>query len=173
MKRFFFSDEDRIEYREKRSSFQLNFGRLLRSWCEKSSERIVVLISGDQSHTHPWSSDLPSIYQPDPSCFDIFPPSGDEYAKQFDEIICRWIRGSTDSPYRLDEKLLIDEAGKIEANARICGYVGSLTLQGMFENDLISTSIDSQTDWRLTDFVYAVPTYYGMMAALFIRNFSK
>ena len=94
--------------------------------------------------------------------------------------MCRWIQGTTDSAYRLDAKLLIDEAGKIEADARICGYVGSLTLQGMLENDSIEnqvdstvTSIASRADWSLTDFVYAVPTYYGMLAALFIRTARK
>lgn len=139
----------------------------------------MLLISGDQSHTHPWSSQLPSIYQPDPSCFTIFPQTGNEYAKLFDEIICKWIQGSS-SLYQLDEKLLVNEAGKIEKDARICGYTGSLTLQGVLENNWIqncvtdlSCAMDSIAQWLLTDFTYDVPTYYGMMAALFVRNSTK
>lgn len=143
-----------------------------------------MVISGDQAHTHAWSSQLPTIYQPDPSCFSKFPQCGTEYSKLFDEIINNWINGKTsrleNGLYRLDENLIVNEAGNIETLALSCGYVGSLTMQGVMENDLIqnqiddsSRPIDPSSDWLLTDFVSSCPTYYGMMAALFIRNFKQ
>ena len=79
--------------------------------------------------------------------------------------------------YHLDEKLLINDAGNIEKFAISCGFVGSLTMQGVMENDLIQNRIDdssepinSSSNWLLTDFIFGRPTYYGMMAALYIRN---
>jgi aromatic ring-opening dioxygenase LigB subunit len=159
----------------------VKFGRLIRSWCDKSSERILLVISGDQAHTHAWSSQLPALYQPDPSAFSSFPQCGTEYSKAFDELINDWITGkrstSENKLYHLDENLLINEAGNIEKLALSCGYVGSLTMQGVMENDLIQNQIGDSTkpinpssNWLLTDFIYGCPTYYGMMAALYIRN---
>jgi len=151
---------------------------LIRSWCNQSSERNLLVISGDQAHTHSWSSQLPTIYQPNPASFSIFPQCGTEYSKQFDEIIQDWITGkrsnSENKLYHLDEKLL-NEAGNIEKFAMSCGYTGSLTMQGVMENDLIqnrtgdlSEPINPSSRWLLTDFIYCCPTYYGMMAALYV-----
>jgi aromatic ring-opening dioxygenase LigB subunit len=159
----------------------VDFGRLLRSWCDKSSHRILLVISGDQAHTHAWPSQLPSIYQPDPSCFSRFPQSGTEYSKLFDEIIHDWITGkrsnSENKLYQLDKKLLIEEAGNIEKFAISCGYVGSLTMQGVMENELIQNRVCDTSDlihpsanWLLTDCMSCHPTYYGMMTALYVRN---
>jgi len=175
-------DEERESYREEQRPFLVKFGRLIRSWCNKSSQRILLVISGDQAHTHPWSSQLPTIYQPDPSAFSIFPQCGTQYSKQFDEIIRDWITGKRQSNsenklYHLDEKLVMDEAGSIEKFALSCGYVGSLTMQGVMENDLIENRTDDSSEpinpssqWLLTDFISSCPTYYGMMAALYVRN---
>jgi hypothetical protein len=139
------------------------------------------VISGDQSHTHSWSPQLPTIYQPDPSCFSRFPQSGTEYSKVFDECIHDWITGkrskSDNKLYHLDKNLLIDEAGNIEKFALSCGYAGSLAMQGVMENDLIENRIsdppepiNSSANWLLTNFISCHPTYYGMMAALYVRN---
>ncbi|CAF1280770.1 unnamed protein product [Rotaria sp. Silwood1] len=174
--------EERESFIEEQRSYLVKFGRLIRSWCNKSSQRILLVISGDQAHTHAWSSQLPIIYQPDSSCFSRFPQCGTEYSKLFDEIIHDWIKGkrsnSENDLYYLDENLLINEAGNIEKFALSCGYVGSLTMQGIMENDLIqnriddsSKSIDPSSHWLLTNFISSSPTYYGMMAALYIRNF--
>lgn len=173
-------DEEVAAYRETQGPLLINFGRLIRSWCNKSSQRILLVISGDQAHTHSWSSQLPTIYQPDPSCFSKFPQSGTPYSKQFDEIINDWITGkrskSDNQLYQLDEQLVLNEAGSIEKFALSCGYVGSLTMQGVMENDLIENRIDNASEpinpssqWLLTDFTSYCPTYYGMMAALFVR----
>ncbi len=159
----------------------MEFGRLIRSWCDKSSQRILLVISGDQAHTHAWSPQLPTLYQPDPSCFSTFPQCGTEHSKVFDEIIHDWITGkrsnSENELYHLDEKLIINEAGNIEKFAISCGYVGSLTMQGVMENDFIQNRtgdstepIDPSANWLLTDFISRCPTYYGMMAALYIRR---
>ncbi len=173
--------EDIESYREGKRPFLAKFGRLIRAWCNKSSQRILLVISGDQAHTHAWSSQLPTIYQPDPSCYSVFPQCGTEYSKLFDEIIHDWMIGkrstSENKLYFLDEKLLMNEAGNIEKFAISCGYVGSLTMQGVMENDLIqnrtddlSQPINPSAHWLLTDFISYCPTYYGMMAALYVRN---
>ncbi|CAF0783351.1 unnamed protein product [Rotaria sordida] len=174
--------EERNSYIEEQRTYLVKFGRLIRSWCNKSSQRILLVISGDQAHTHAWSSQLPTIYQPDPTCFSKFPQCGTEHSKLFDEIIHDWITGkrsnSETNLYKLDEKLIINEAGNIEKFALSCGYVGSLTMQGIMENDLIQNRIDDSSKpiepssyWLLTNFISSCPTYYGMMAALYIRNF--
>jgi aromatic ring-opening dioxygenase LigB subunit len=173
--------EERESYHVEQRPFLLKFGRLIRSWCDKSSQRILLVISGDQAHTHAWSTQLPTLYQPDPSCFSKFPQGGTEYAKVFDEIIHDWITGkrskSENKLYYLDENLLTNEAGSIEKFAMSCGYVGSLTMQGVMENDLIENRtgdslqpIDPSSKWLLTDFIFGCPTYYGMMAALYVRS---
>lgn len=174
-------DEEVAAYRETQGPLLINFGRLIRSWCNQSSQRILLVISGDQAHTHSWSSQLPTIYQPDPSCFSRFPQSGTQYSKEFDEIISDWITGKRskfdNKLYQLDEKLVLNEAGNIEKYALSCGYVGSLTMQGIMENDLIenrtdhaSEPINPSSHWLLTDFISHCPTYYGMMAALFVHR---
>ena len=50
-------------------------------------------------------------------------------------------------------------------------------MQGVMENDLIQNRIDHASEsinpsphWLLTDFISYCPTYYGMMAALFVRR---
>ncbi|CAF2530083.1 unnamed protein product [Rotaria sp. Silwood2] len=176
--------EERESFIEEQRSYLVKFGRLIRSWCNKSSQRILLVISGDQAHTHAWSSELPTIYQPDPSCLSRFPQCGTEYAKLFDEIIYDWITGKNSNSenvlYSLDENLLINKAGNIEKFALSCGYVGSLTMQGIMENDLIQNRIDDSLKpidpssyWLLTNFISSCPTYYGMMTALYIRNFEQ
>ena len=179
-----FLDEEREAYRAKQPGVQIEFGRALRSWCDQSSKRVLLVISGDQAHTHAWSSDLPAIYQPDPSCLSIFPQAGTPYAPKFDELICRWMTGqrssSTDSVYQLDQRLLVEEAGSIEKHARSCGYVGSLAVQGVLDKEWIENridqprrSIDPLAQWLLTDFFIHCPTYYGMLGALFVRQVQK
>lgn len=176
-----FSVEERESYIQEQRSLLIQFGRLIRSWCNKSSERILLVISGDQAHTHAWSSQLPTLYQPDPSCFSKFPQSGTEYAKLFDGIVHDWITGrrsnSENNLYHLDENLIVNEAGNIEKFSLSCGYVGSLTMQGVMENDFIQNRIDDSSKpinpsshWLLTHCVSNCSTYYGMMTALYIRN---
>ncbi len=176
-----FLAEEREFYHVEQRSFLVKFGRIIRSWCNNSSQRILLIISGDQAHTHAWSTQLPAIYQPDPSCFSKFPQCGTEYSKVFDDIIHDWITGkrskSENKLYQLDEKLIINEAGSIEKFAMSCGYTGSLTMQGVMENDWIENRIENSlqpinplSKWLLTDFISCCPTYYGMMAALYIRN---
>ena len=157
------------------------FGQAVRAWCDKSSKRILLIISGDQGHTHPWSNELPSIYQPAPSCFSIFPQAGTKEAELFDSYICDWITGaktkSGNGLYRLDNHSLIEEAAKIEEYARSCGFSGILTMQGLMENEWIenqtdssSTLLKSSADWLMTNFYYGRPTYYGMLSTLLVRN---
>ncbi|CAF1222823.1 unnamed protein product [Adineta ricciae] len=173
--------EEREYFMVEQRSKLVEFGRLLRSWCDQSSHRILLLISGDQAHTHAWSPQLATIYQPDPSCFSKFPQAGTEEARSFDKIVEDWMTGrrsnSNNDLYSLDKKLIVDEAGPIERFALSCGYVGSLTLQGVLENQTIQNRVadssgkaNSSADWLLTDFISACPTYYGMMAALFVRT---
>ncbi len=172
---------DEESFDVERRPFLLQFGRTLRSWCNNSSQRILLVISGDQAHTHSWSTQLPTLYQPDPSCFSKFPQSGTEHSKIFDDIIHDWITGkrskSENKLYQLDEKLIVNDAGNIEKFAISCGYSGSLTMQGVLENDWIENRIENSSQpinpsskWLLTDFISSCPTYYGMMAALYIRN---
>ncbi|CAM2711524.1 unnamed protein product [Rotaria socialis] len=178
------TNEARETYIEEQRPFLVEFGRLIRSWCNKSSQRILLVISGDQAHTHAWSTQLPTIYQPHPSCFSKFPNSGTEYSKLFDEFIHNWITGKyrklKNELFSLDEELLLNQAGNIEKFALSCGYVGSLTMQGVMENDLIQNRIDDSSKpidpssyWLLTNCISSCPTYYGMMAALYIRNFEQ
>lgn len=173
--------EEKERFYEEQQPNLIKFGQSIRSWCDQSSKRILLVISGDQAHTHAWSSQLPQLYQPDPSCFSRFPQSGTEQADLFDEMIQNWLTGkrsqSNNNLYQLDEDLLVNQAGKIEKQAISCGYAGSLTLQGVMKNDFIqnriehsSQSIDSSAHWILTNFSACCPTYYGMLAALFLRN---
>ncbi|UJR34093.1 hypothetical protein I4U23_021503 [Adineta vaga] len=173
--------EERESYMVEQRSILVEFGHLLRSWCDQSSNRILLVVSGDQAHTHAWSLQLPTIYQPDPSCFSKFPQIGTEESKLFDEIITNWITGKSSNCenklYHLDKRLLIDQAGNIEKVALSCGYVGSLTMQGVMDEELIQNQIEDSSEkvnpsvnWLLTDFISSCPTYYGMMAALYIRN---
>lgn len=173
--------EEKERFYEEQRPYLIKFGQSIRSWCDQSSQRILLVISGDQAHTHAWSSQLPTLYQPDPSCISRFPQSGTEQANLFDKIIQDWITGkrshTQNGLYQLDKNLLINQAGKIEKIALSCGYVGSLTMQGIMENDFIqnriestSESINSDANWILTNFRACCPTYYGMLAALFVRN---
>jgi len=180
--KFGFTPPGNSSYRQEQWSLLMEFGRAIRSWCDSSSYRVVIIISGDQSHTHPWSPELPSIYQPDPSAFSIFPQSGNEHSEPFDQAINDWITGKRttnikEKLYRLDATLLMEEAIKREQFARSCGYTGSLTMQGIMENETIeniesnsSESVCSSANWFLTDFIFCHPTYYGMMAALYVKN---
>lgn len=174
-------DKERDSYRQEQSAILMEFGRSIRRWCDQSSQRILLVISGDQAHTHAWSAQLPPIYQPDPSAFSRFPQSGIVQANRFDEIIENWMTGNnciTDNKlYRMDEKLLIDEAGALEKVALSCGYTGSLTMQGVLESDLIQNRtvdpaelVSQSAEWLLSYFISCHPTYYGMTAALYIRN---
>ncbi|CAF0829437.1 unnamed protein product [Didymodactylos carnosus] len=170
--------DDQKFYRQQQKTLLLQLGQSIRSWCDSSTRRIVVIISGDQSHTHPWSSDsqlLPIIYQPDPSAHSISPMEGNEYAQSFDQTINDWITGNNSSElYSLDASLLVEQAGEKEHLARSCGYTGSLMMQGLMRNDTIqsirSNFKSSSAKWLLTDFCSCHPTYYGMMAAFYLRN---
>jgi len=157
-------------------------GRSIRGWCKQQQQRILVVISGDQAHTHPWSMDpsvLPVIYAPDQSCWKIFPPSGTKQAKVFDDAIQQWARGKG------DQHLLVVVAGEVEKEAMSCGYSGSLLMEGLMNGDKIidctdiplsSTSLFDKGDgdgWNLVEFAFECPTYYSMMAALYLPKLIK
>lgn len=159
----------------------MEMGRVIRSWCESSSRRVMLVFSGDQAHTHPWSVEISDVYHPHPPDHEYFLPCGTKHAEPFERAINDWITGkrsnSIDNLFYLDEKLLVDEAGKHEEIAFSCGYSGSLTMQGVMENESIQNLLSNPTepinqsaDWLLTEFAFRHPSYYGMMAALYVRN---
>ena len=120
-------------------------GQLIGEWITKYSQnkhvKIAIAISGDLAHTHPYNTDVREEYKP----ADLVEPS--DKAEVFDHTIENWIKSS--------DWETIQEAAKIEAEAKSCGFTGIIFLHGVLEH----------FGWCKKGQVLANehPTYYGMI----------
>jgi hypothetical protein len=182
---------ERAAFRPRLPQLLFNLGRDLREYLTSASHlqqhRIVVIISGDLAHCHPWGDNTPAIYTPDPSAFATFPREGRPEAELFDAAVRRWITGGGKAEqWRLDRAIIADEAGGVEERALSCGYTGLLMLQGLMDGDTLSMADagnrdsnaaaaaagGSVSDWLLSDLTLQLPSYYAMMSAMFTPNAS-
>jgi len=150
-------------------------GRSLHEFASKLQQRLAVVISGDLSHTHETTCDIP-LYLPDPR-WDLKPT---DIAGEFDWTCEMWARGI---PYSEDTK---KELGKFEEVhpwiashclpwlqkvieddpvAKSCGRKGFQILHGVLEKEL-------ETGGSVMSHFLArcAPTYYGMMTVVFDVN---
>ena len=161
-----------------RSSLQaaptIELGRSIRRWLTQLPPmRVVLILSGDLSHRHPYDPTLLPDYLPDPTGF---PPQGSPVAAQFDSLVGRWMNGEgqAGSTWTLSEQQVKQEMAQLVAqNAATCGWGGMLLQQGMMEGQSIRN--DSQgvggakvdAVWELSDYYSVAPSYFGMATALY------
>lgn len=110
---------------------------------DKQQERVVVVISADLAHTH--KADGPYGYS--------------NASQPFDDAIGRWAN-------ELDATSLLDTAAGLVDRALSCGYTGIVMLNGMMSQIGLSS-------WNSAVYANLHPSYYGMMAATFLRNSDK
>jgi len=156
-------------------TFRLNAGRVLSEFVRGLEEKVLVVISGDLSHYHPTDCKDP-IYLPDPHSGPM--PICPETAHQFEDLIDRWVQsgqpvtqpeGNQSSvKYTWDPSEALPHlqaAVGIEPKAGACGMKGLVLLHG-----LLAAEKGAGSTFTSEVIVHKVPTYYGMMAATFIRH---
>lgn len=136
---------------EERKNSLLQFGASIRDFFEKIEERVVFVVSGDLSHTHPTNCKIP-LYLPNP-LWNL--PQLKEESSLFDSLIEKWANTK-------DEEVLLEKAIEVDKVALSCGLQGIIILHGTLKEDL-------QT-WRSKVFVNIAPTYFGMIVCLFTKS---
>ncbi|NHJ39102.1 MAG: hypothetical protein FK731_03645 [Asgard group archaeon] len=127
----------RIEMAKDMIPETLTLGNDLRLFFEKLKRRVVVIISADLAHTH--LKDGPYGYN--------------EAASDFDDLIGQWAG-------TLDENILLKKVIPKLDEAKVCGYVGFVMLQGMIGKMKFQPKLH----------VNKAPTYYGMLVADYSKN---
>lgn len=128
----------------------LALGRTIFSWMEKRSERWAMLISADLSHTH--RADGPYGYSP--------------ASNPFDESIRIWATSPCEN-----QDALLQRATGLQPRALSCGYTGMVLLHGILcGTERPTASATTTSMWESEVFVDKNVTYYGMMAALMVRD---
>jgi len=154
--------------------FRLEAGRVLSEFVRELQEKVLVVISGDLSHFHPTDCKDP-MYLPDPLYGEM--PVCPETAPQFDDLIESWVQSGqpiidpeepSSVKYAWDPAVALprlEAAQAIEPLAGACGMKGLVLLHGLLASE-------KSTGSTLTSevVVHRVPTYYGMMAATFIKH---
>jgi len=142
--------------------FRLDVGKTLAEFVEGLSEKVVVVISADLSHVHPTDVTDP-LYLPAPGS-GLVPNK--EAADAYDAAVAEWIlAGAPDiwdpvaaMPY------LVDAVG-LEPTALSCGMKGFVMLHGF-----LADYVDRGATFKPQLWARSAPTYYGMLAATFIKN---
>ncbi|WP_455140673.1 DODA-type extradiol aromatic ring-opening family dioxygenase [Candidatus Hodarchaeum mangrovi] len=112
MKYIIFSLPTRRYSQIKNMTFELlQIGDSLRDFAQKSSEKVIIIISADLAHTH-----------------DKNGPYGfSEKAEEFDQIIEKWVKEGG------QEDILLDQASSILDEALVCGFAGFIIVQGILK----------------------------------------
>jgi len=150
--------------------FRLDTGRVLSDFVRSLEEKVLVVISGDLAHYHPTDVEDP-IYLP-ARPMPVLP----ETAQEFEDRMNSWVQSGqpiidpgdeTSVKYAWDPSLALHHiraAQAVEPEAGACGMKGLVLLHGLLaaEKSAGSTLISEVV-------VHKVPTYYGMMAATFMK----
>jgi len=115
----------------------LTLGNDLRLFFNKLKKRIIVIISADLSHTHQENG----------------PYGYSEQAKIADKLLARWAE-------TFDEKILTKEVAHILPEAKVCGFIGFVLLQGLL----------NRLTFKRKMLVNEAPSYYGMMVAHYLKD---
>lgn len=115
-------------------------GDKLGKYFQDCHQRVSLIISGDLSHKHLQESTFG--YHPDGKIFDV--------------LLNRWIASPS-------EKMLLEQAQKLNSNAASCGITTLSILEGIFDYD----REQSERYWGGQLINYQVPTYFGMTLAIF------
>jgi len=137
---------------KERAPAMLKFGSDLRKFIDGLKERVIFVVSGDLSHVHPTDCKLP-LYLPNP-LWNL--PSSKEASSKFDSLVNKWFLSLNGD----DLKAALDAASE----GLSCGMDGFSIIQGIVEDN---------NDFKTQIFAYNAPSYYGMMAALAVRNSHK
>ncbi len=112
---------------------------------EFANKSIVVVISGDLSHSH--SSDPAAPYP-----FSLV-------SSVFDKHVVNWAKMDRNAANEEEsnDNLLV-KAGSIEDQAGHCGFSGLVMLHGMLQE-----LVNQNWDYKSNFYAYEVPSYFGMM----------
>ncbi len=125
----------------------LHIGHHIADFCSSNLETFSLILSGDLAHTHKTNSSF----------------RYSEYAKEFDNLIIKWIQ-------TLDENILLSYAYDIVDEAKVCGLSTLTIFQGV--NEFLSKKTEKPY-FSSHLYSYAVPTYFGMAVAKFIPKKNK
>jgi aromatic ring-opening dioxygenase LigB subunit len=148
----------------------MDIGESIQKFCRtKSSKRIGLVFSCDMSHMHGTVAGTRLIF----SGSDSFGQDAD-IAIRFDSAIVEWIKHLAMGDIIRSREILMVRAMDVVERAKACGWAGFCALQGCMEEamavDKTPRSHKNKLDcWRGFFHGYAAPTYYGMMAASFVR----
>jgi aromatic ring-opening dioxygenase LigB subunit len=154
----FGSREERVRFRAHQEAANAAVGRALDVWAKQTGKRVLLLVSGDQSHVHePPSGVNDRKYLPDPTSHFI---SNAALAAKFDGAWNEWVNAlANDKAYAQG---LVHRALQVDDQAMCCGLSGMLTINGLVQA--------SQSSWALVEHGYRCPSYYGMMAFMITRQ---
>lgn len=136
----------------------LRLGADLADIFERSSKRVLWVVSADLAHTHLASG---------PYGYCVC-------AQPFDDAVNEWVRnfdGLPQSAEKAAHHLLVDARREQKAGALSCGFTGLVMLQGGL-GWLSSGAGEERGEealWRGEVLAEFHPTYYGMMVAKFAR----
>jgi len=148
--------------------WRLHSGSTLARFLKEIPEKVVVVISGDLAHYH-FTDCTDELYLPDPPGSM---PVNEEGAKSFEDSIVKWVKSGPVEPdgkthtWQPSEALPhLAAAMAIDPEAGACGAKGFALLHGLLTNE-----VDSGSVYKSEVIVHKVPTYYGMMAATFVKK---
>ncbi|MHA1629412.1 MAG: hypothetical protein ACTSXO_11325 [Candidatus Heimdallarchaeota archaeon] len=116
----------------------LTLGNDLRLFFNKLDERVVIIISADLSHTH--QKDGPYGFS--------------EQAKITDKLLGQWAE-------TLNEKLLTKKVASLLPEAKVCGFIGFVLIQGL---------MNRLTAYKPHLLLNEAPSYYGMMVVHYLKD---
>ena len=154
----FGNPEERARFRAHQEAANAAIGRALDMWAKQTVKRVLLLVSGDQSHVHkPPSGFNDRKYLPDPASHFV---SNATLAREFDDAWNKWIKALAND--KASAQRFVDLALQLDDQAMCCGLSGMLTINGLVQA--------SQSSWELVEHGYHCPSYYGMMAFMITRE---
>ena len=154
----FGSPEEVARFRASQEPANAAIGRALNVWAKQTGRRVLLLVSGDQSHVHQPPNDVNDTkYLPDP--VSNFVPKA-ALAADFDATWNEWVHTLVSD--KAHAQKLVEKALKVDDQAMCCGLSGMLAINGLVQA--------SHSSWSLVEHGYHCPSYYGMMAFLISRQ---
>jgi len=141
--------EETFKARSKLLPVLHDIGGMIREWIDGLRRRVFLLVSGDLAHTHQYDMNVSPLFKPAPTWVDW---SSTDSAETFDKGMEHWV--STLSRKELEE------LEPVEGRALACGYTSCFILQGILK--------EGREKWKGEVSVNLHPTYFGMMAALWL-----
>ncbi len=112
----------------------LSFGKTLNKVFKECHKRVLFVVSGDLAHTHSAAG----------------PYGVSDAAVPFDSVTAHWCE-------TMDKESLLQDMLELLDDAKACGYLGFVVLQGLLANAIAKPIVHGVT----------APTYYGMLVGSF------